>query len=63
MTVRFVLGPGAAGLRREAYDVGWVQVGDLPAEGWTPARLAHLPIAAAPEVIEAALRVRLARLG
>ncbi len=51
----FTLGPGPAGLRREAYYAGWVLVGHLLAAGRTLAELAHAPGESAPALVAAAI--------
>jgi len=52
---RFTLGPGPAGLRREAYYAGWVLVGHLLESGWTLQGLARVPRGFAARIVEEGL--------
>lgn len=53
---RFTLGPGPAGLRREAYYAGWVLVGHLLESGWTLPGLARVPRGFAARIVEEGLK-------
>ncbi len=52
---RFTLGPGPAGLGREAYYAGWVLVDHLLGSGWTLPELARVPRAFQTRLVERAL--------
>jgi hypothetical protein len=54
--MRFTMGTGATGTRREAYYAGWIAVGRLLEDGWTFARLARVPEADLPALVEDVLR-------
>jgi hypothetical protein len=53
---RFTLGPGPAGLSREAYYAGWVLVGHLLDSGWTLPGLARVPRGFAARIAEDGLK-------
>lgn len=53
---RFTMGPGPAGLRREAYYAGWALVEHLLANGWTLPGLARVPRGLMGRVAERGLR-------
>ena len=57
---RFTFGTGTTGLEREAYYAGWVLVGYLLEQGWTLARLAHVPEDGLVSLVSEAIRSRLA---
>lgn len=52
---RFTVGPGPAGLRREAYYAGWVLVEHLLETGWTLPGLARVPRGLMGRVVERSL--------
>jgi hypothetical protein len=53
---RFTMGPGPAGLRREAYYAGWALVGHLLENGWTLPGLARVPRGLMSRVVDRGLR-------
>lgn len=59
-TERFTLGPGPAGMPREAYYAGWRLVGHLLDSGWTLPGLARVPRGFAGRIVEEGLREMLA---
>ncbi len=57
---RLSMGPGVAGLRREAYYLGWIVVGRLLGEGWTFPALARVSSEDMPDLIRGAIERELA---
>jgi hypothetical protein len=57
---RMAIGPGPAGLRREAYLAGWILVGRLLEEGWSFPQLARVPAEDMPQLLRGAIDRELA---
>ena len=57
---RFTIGPGPAGLEREAYYAGWLVVGDWLAHGMSFSEIARIPEKDMPQRVAAQVETLLA---